>query len=203
MSEKKPSESSEIVNQSTESIVRPRERSMTDKGRDYQISLRENHFKTAISSWRRLSNKTSVLLSDCKDVDSSRNQRDLLQYSLEELDTKYQQLMEVKDNVSVENEKLENIEVEHQRIMQMVSAKIVEIENEEFVTKSTVSNRSKSSKSSHRSKGSNISKLSNAAVRQITQIKHCKTNTRPKTEPSKYLQLVHFDDKVKLNLFSY
>ena len=40
-------------------------------------------------------------------------------------------------------------------------------------------------------------------LRHITEIKHCKTNTHPKTEPSEYLQLVHFDDKVKLNLFSY
>ena len=89
------------------------EQKLNEKGLAYRISLLESNYKTALSSWRRRSNKLSVLMADCQDVTLLREHRDKVENALEELRIGVDQLQGLKDNVIAETEKLEQVESDH------------------------------------------------------------------------------------------
>lgn len=60
-------------------IPEMRERNLTEKGLAFRISFCKNNFKTALSAWRRRSNKISVLMSNCQDADILREHRGLVE----------------------------------------------------------------------------------------------------------------------------
>ena len=104
----------EQTGQSAEQVSIDREsrtRTLTEKDRDYRITFLENNFKTALSVWRGASNKASVLMSDCQDADILRIHRNSLKTALEEFHMKLYQLYGLNENVSVEAERLNQIEI--------------------------------------------------------------------------------------------
>lgn len=136
-----------------EVVVTPemRERNFTERGLAFRISFYEDNFKTALSTWRRRSNKVSVLMSDWQDADILREHRGLVNGALEELILKMHQLKAVKDNILVETEKLEQEESDHLRLMQNISECIREIESQRYEVRSSASSsRSARSKSSRK-----------------------------------------------------
>lgn len=172
-------------------VVTPemRERNLTEKGLAFRISFCENNFKTALSAWRRRSNKVSVLMSDCQDADILREHRGLVENALEELTMKVHQLKAVKDSVLVETEKLEQVESDHLRLMQGISECIREIESQRYEVGSNASSiKSAHSKSSRSSGKSDISKISDAAVRRAalkTKLKYIDIESKFKAELQK------------------
>ncbi|MCG7868680.1 MAG: hypothetical protein JAY74_20200, partial [Candidatus Thiodiazotropha taylori] len=105
-----------------------RTRTQTEKGREYRVTFLENNFKAALSVWRRASNKASVLMSDCQDADILRAHRGSLEAALDEFHIKFYQLQGLKEDVSIESEKIEQADIEHHRIMQSICECIREIE---------------------------------------------------------------------------
>lgn len=59
-----------------------RQRTLTEKGLEYQTSVYEQKFSKAISAWRRQSNTLYVEVSDSDDIDTIREQRDIFQKTL-------------------------------------------------------------------------------------------------------------------------
>lgn len=143
-----------------------RTRTQTEKGREYRVTFLENNFKAALSVWRRASNKASVLMSDCQDADILRAHRGSLEAALDEFHIKFYQLQGLKEDVSIESEKIEQADIEHHRIMQSICECIREIESQKYEVRSNVSSKSAHSKSSRTSSKSDISKISDAAARK-------------------------------------
>ncbi|MCG7878635.1 MAG: DUF1759 domain-containing protein, partial [Candidatus Thiodiazotropha endolucinida] len=166
-----------------------RSRTRTERGAEYDVSLYEQKFKSAISTWRRQSNRTSTILSDSPDVDLIRAHRDSVQGAFDELTVVFQQLQALREDSFPEAAKFEDIELQHQDLMHRVSLRILELENKNYETASQSSHHSSSrSKSSVKSKQSNISKISDAAARQAalkTKLKYIDIESKFKAELEK------------------
>ena len=115
-----------------------------------------------------LQTKLTVLLSDCRDPDTLRLQRNNLETAFDELHTKYYQLEGLKDDVSAESEKLDQTESDHQRLMHNISECIRDLEDQKYETRSNASSRSLRSKMSRGSAKSDVSKMSDTAVKKAT-----------------------------------
>ena len=173
-----------------QTMVNPeaREQKLNEKGLAYRISLLESNYKTALSSWRRRSNKLSVLMADCQDVTLLREHRDKVENALEELRIGVDQLQGLKDNVIAETEKLEQVESDHQNLMRSICECIREIESQKYEIASNASSKSscsKSSRSSRTSRISNMSRISDAAVRKAalqTKLKYIDIESKLKAE---------------------
>lgn len=165
-----------------------RSRTRTERGAEYDVSLYEQKFKSAISAWRRQSNRTSMILSDSPDVDLIRAHRDSVQGAFDELTVVFQQLQGLREDSFPEAAKFEDIELQHQDLMHRVSLHILELENKNYETASQSSHHSSRSKSSVKSKRSNISKISDAAARQAalkTKLKYIDIESKFKAELEK------------------
>ena len=169
---------SEKVLESPEADIGTRKRVMSEKGREYQVSLAESRFKAMISSWRRQSNQLATITTDSNNTSSIRNHRDKLQDTFDELSTVFENLQSVKDDYSAEAAKFEGIESDHQQCMFTVAHRIhdLDMQNQEVVSnrsfRSAISTSSKRSGSSKTSERSNASKISDAnAKKAILQAK--------------------------------
>ncbi|MES9904690.1 MAG: DUF1759 domain-containing protein, partial [Sedimenticola sp.] len=190
-----PSDKSEPLQHTGAIDLGARQRTMTEKGLEYQISLYEQKFKSAISAWRRNAAKALVLLSDTRDTQIIREQRNVSQQSLDELSQIFQHLQSLKDNCTDEAEKLATIEIEHQQLMQDITACIRDIEYPKSEVSSHVSSRSArsdsarsagggSARSAHSSRKSNVSKVSDALAREAalkTELKYIDIESQYKT----------------------
>ena len=83
-----------------------RERVLTEKGREYQCAQSETHL-SALSAWRKQANKKSVLLTDCKNTDVLRSERDVFQSRFETMESKFKHLKNFKPESSSETESFE------------------------------------------------------------------------------------------------
>ena len=158
-----PETDSSVCEQNPETDLGSRGRTMTEKGRTYQISLLEEGFKTSISSWRRQSNKLSSIMTDSNDIVTIRNHRDLLDNKFEELSKAFERLQECKEDHSTEAERFETVETDHQHVMLNVAQLIRELN---LQRQEISSNRSFRSAMSMNSKHSNMSKISDVAARK-------------------------------------
>lgn len=158
-----PETDSSVCEQGPETDLGSRSRTMTEKGRTYQISLLEEGFKTSISQWRRQSNKLSSIMTDSKDTASIRNHRDLLDNKFEELSKAFERLRECKEDHNIEAERYETVETDHQQVMVNVAQLIRELT---LQSQEVSSNRSFRSAMSMSSKHSNMSKISDVAARK-------------------------------------
>ena len=68
----------------------------SEKGLQYQSSTFEKMFNSAVSAWRRQSNKLLVEVSDSDSVDTIREQRGLFQNSLDTVCSIFEHLQSLK-----------------------------------------------------------------------------------------------------------
>ena len=106
-----------------------RQRNMTAAYTESQITLGERNFKNAMSTYRRRANKALTFITDNCQTEDIRKLRDLSQESLDELCDIFAKIEGLKENCTVESEKLENVEADHQILMQNISLHIRELEN--------------------------------------------------------------------------
>ena len=149
--------------QATDMDLGPREGIMSEKGKDYRISLLENKFKSAISAWRKKSNILLNTITDSNNTVVNRNNRDNLQNKLDELSEVLETLQQNKEDCRTEANLFENTEAEHQKIITRVSERISELHSQRQEVSSNKSFRSARSTSS---KGSNASKFSDVVARK-------------------------------------
>ena len=107
-----------------------RERVMTEKGKQYQITLLELLVKAAISAWRRQSNLLLKSVTDSNNSNVTRNNRDSFQSRFDDLSQKHEELQGVKEDCSAENNLLASIGADHQQIILTISQRISEIESQ-------------------------------------------------------------------------
>ena len=166
-----------------------RTRTLTERGREHKINFYKNNFKTALSVWQRTSNKITVLLSDCQDADILKMHRNNLEIALEEYHMKFYPLEGLKENISAEANRLDQIEGEHQHLMHSISEYIRDLDNQKYKTREIASCRSARSRASHASSvRSDISKMSDAAVKKATlkaELKYIDVESKIKAELQK------------------
>ena len=138
---------------------------MTEKGIEWQI---ENHFKkfrSLISVLRTCIAKTESLLPHTKDVESITDHKNALQTNFRDTSETCDRLRgllilaEFENKLQQVNIDFESISHEASNILSVVENRVLEIENEEFVTATKFTTRS-----SRRSKTSNSPKRSEAAA---------------------------------------
>ena len=98
---------------------------------------------------------------------------------------KFYQFQGLKENVSVEAERLAQIEIAYQRLMQSISECIHHLRSQKYEVRSSISSRLSRSKSSRRSVKSDISKISYAAARKAAlkaELKYIDVDTKIKAK---------------------
>ena len=148
----------------------PRTRTLTEKGKEYQISVLQGQFKSTVSSWRIKSNQLSSTLTDSNNANVIRNVRDSFQEIFVRLCEIIERLRQIKDDCSLEDDKLDRIEADHQQIMLNVSQRISELNSQKLEVNSIGSFRSNRSANTRHS---NLSRISNASARKaVLQAKY-------------------------------
>ena len=161
-------------------------RNKTAKGAEYEIELYEQKFKSAVSTWRKQFNRALVMISDMRDQDLIKAHRDAVQDCVDAVGFAFQYLKSIKENVSIEEEKFETMEIQHQELMQKISSQLQEIENIRYEVASSKGS-SNSVYSSH-SRSSGISKISNLSTRKAAlraKLKYLDIESKYKTELQK------------------
>ena len=158
MSPNEQVDNSEQVQESPETDLSSRERSMTEKGHEYHISQLEERFRATISSWRRQSNKLASVMTEANDTVTIRNHHDILQLS-----KVFESLQELKDDSSTEAGKFESVETDYQDGMLSVEQRIRALDSQK---QEVSSNKSFHSAMSTSSRHSNVSRISDAAARK-------------------------------------
>lgn len=164
-----------------------RQRTQTQKGLEYQISLNEQKFKSSASAWRRQNTCALRILSDSPDVDLIRGHRDSVQRCFDDLCLVFDNLQGMQETCKAEAAKFEEIELQHQDLMQNIASRIQDLENTKDENASLSSHVSRSA-SSQRSRKSNISRISDAATRHAalkTKLKFIDIESKFKAELKK------------------
>lgn len=151
-----------------------RERTLTEKGFEYQLSVSQSNCRLSLSAWRRRCGQALSLLSDSKNVDAVRDHRNLLIGSFDKVITTYDKLKALKD-VTKENDVLDNVEGEHHQILKQISNCIRELE---------VAN-DLGSGVSRRSRRSNISEAAARNAILKADLKYLDMETRCKAEAAR------------------
>ena len=179
--------------QATDMDLGPCERIMSERGTDYRISLLENKFKSAISSWRKQSNRILNMITDSNNTVVIRNNRDSLQNKLDEMSEVLETLQQIKEDCSTEANLFENIEADHQIIITRVSERISELDSQRQEVSPNKSLRSARSTSS---KDSNASKFSDAVARKAVlqaKFKYIEMESKCKAELKKIQMMKELD----------
>ena len=174
---------------STDLAAGSRLRNKTAKGAEYEIYVYEQKFKSAVSAWRKQFNRALMMISDTPDTDLIKAHRDSIQNSLDEVSYVFQYLQRIKETTVADEEKFENAEIQHQDLMQKISARIQEIERQKYeVVSNKSSNRSTHLSRSRSSTKSGISKISNLSTKKAAlkaKLKYLDIESKFKTELQK------------------
>ena len=102
-------------------------RDCVKKVRNMKLSFTNGN--SAVSTWRKQFNMALVMISDIRDQDLIKAHRDTVQDCVDAVGFAFQYLKSIKGNVSIEEEKFETMEIQHQELMQKISSRLQEIEN--------------------------------------------------------------------------
>jgi len=179
--------------QDTGAINHHRDRHLTEKGLEYQIQLRMDDFKTAVSRWRRESTQTRVALDEANDVDILRENRRRLSEEAGKTKEAFDRLCTLTDSDVVHDAKLryEEVEMEHCTLIKDVSEAIRELQLDRGSFVSSRSSRRTPSRKSSSCKSTISSIRAEAAVEVAateTELKYLEEELRRKMELEK-LQL--------------
>ena len=148
-----------------------RQRKMTERGLEYEISLLEERFKSSVSKWRANVSKMSVCLSDENDIAIIRSNRNALEASMREVDSVFGRLTELHSSETAEAAKIqsivtlfESLEEENQKFMCKIADRIYELQQDMAETVSRSSRRSSRSLKTQVSRASYRSQHSEAAA---------------------------------------
>ncbi|KAJ8028733.1 hypothetical protein HOLleu_31057 [Holothuria leucospilota] len=130
-----------------------RQRTLTEKGQQYQIEQGEHKFRNLISTWRRRASEIECLLSEQGDISQVKGLRDTAMSVMAEITSVYFKLDQLLLNVGLMGSKYkayEEVENEHYALMKRVSEFIRELDESKSLkdSRSSKSHLSKSSKSS-------------------------------------------------------
>ena len=141
-----------------------RMRKQTEKGLSYEIELYAKRFKSAISSWRKSFNESTILMSDTMDADLLREARDRVIGCVHEVNSIYGRLSSLpvdEPQSSRYSEQFEEFETKHNEFLCHISQRICDLKTE---VESRGSVRSLRSNRTGHSRTSNISRHSIAAA---------------------------------------
>lgn len=173
----------------SDSETDPRDRTLTEKGLDYQINLLRGKFKSGLSAWRRHYTQALTLITDSQNIRTIKEHRKLLTGSLEDLTDifeKLRNLIEIsQDDKFQEGEKFEQVELEYQNIIQRITDCIQRLESKRDEIGSCITNVTYRSVASKNSRKSNISRISDAAAKAAklkAELKYIDVESHSKAE---------------------
>ena len=108
-----------------------RERKLTNKGFEWQVSLYSQKFRSAVAVWRKRASGLEVLLSDTTDISAFKSERRALEHDMTELTDIFDHLEDLLRPESKESdicERYEAIASENYQLIKKAANRISEIE---------------------------------------------------------------------------
>ena len=135
-------------------------RTLTEKGKIYQVELLKEQLSSAQRAWRKQMNNVSNLIVDSTSVDVLKSERSFLETKMEILNEAnerlYQSLEENYDEKKEVLTKFDSLEREHSLTLRKINDRILDIKQEIGSGRSRTSNRSSLISQSRKSEGPSV-----------------------------------------------
>lgn len=163
-----------------------RERKLTERGLEYQISLQTSKFRSAVSAWKSVANKLQVLMSDNGNPLTIRQERDKLQENFQTLSNIDSNLKSLVSGEQTQTNEYVNIETSNHKLMGDIGDYIRSVETERSVVNSQSSrscrSQSRHSVRSRHSQCSNRSEVAAHAAALKAKLKYIDIEAKTKAE---------------------
>ena len=135
-------------------------RTLTEKGRIYQVELLKEQLSSAQRAWRKQMNNVSNVIVDSSNVDVLKSERSFLETKMEILNAANERLYEsLEENFNDKREvlaKFDSLEREHSLTLRKINDRILEIRQETGSGRSQTSKRSSRISQSRKSEGPSV-----------------------------------------------
>ena len=142
-----------------------RERTLSEKGLEWQIEDRSRRFRSAITAWRRQAGKIEEMLVESSKIFVIREESKLLKDRMLEVTATYEQVQKLApcSGNQQDTSKYESVDEEYHQLIKKISSRIreIELDRTEIMSNAIAC----SFRSRHSSQGSQISNLSSAAMK--------------------------------------
>ena len=135
-------------------------RTLTEKGKIYQVELLKEQLSSAQRAWRKQMNNVSNVIVDSSNVDVLKGERSFLETKMEILNAVNERLSEsLEENFNDKREvlaKFDSLEREHSLTLRKINDRILEIRQETGSGRSQTSKRSSRISQSRKSEGPSV-----------------------------------------------
>ena len=177
-------------------------RTLTAKGKIYQVELMKDQMSSAQRAWRKQMNKVSNIIVDSSNVDVLKSERSFLETKMEILNATNERFYEsLESDFDAKKEvmmKFESLEREHSETLRKINDRIQEIKHENGSERSRTSKRSSRTSQSSKSEQSSVASSLARKTAIAANVARLKTELEfADAEAQKTTALKEYEDELK------